>query len=607
MDRRRVLQQAAALSACGAAPWVHGQAAASAPPDRGRTVLRIPFISPEVGMDPVQINSDSNSNMLISQILESPLMYDYLARPARLLPRTAAQLPEVSADGRVFTVRLKPGIFFADDPAFKGRRRELVAADYVYALKRYYDPQYNSGDLYNYESAKILGLSELRRKAIETRKPFEYDTEVAGARVLDRYTFRIELGAPDPRFVYRFAECGGLGAVAREVVEFYGRDEIPAHPVGTGAYRLKSWRRGSRIVLERSPHFRGETYSGTPAATPLAQETARFLAGRALPLADEIVVDIVEEAQPRWLSFLDGTYAWLNVPGPFVPRAVPGGRLAPYLARRGIRLQSELEPDMVMTYFNMEHPLVGGYAPDKVALRRAVSLGFDVETFIRQTYGGQAIRAQSTIQPFTSGYDPAYKSEMGDFDPARARALLDVWGYADRDGDGWREQPDGRPLVLKLATQASQQDRATAEIWKRSMDRIGLRIEFEISNWPDLLKRTRAGSLMMWGYSWLAGSPDGGPMLGIGYGPNAAESNDARFDLPAFNALYERQQSLPDGPERDAAMREAKNLLVAYMPYKTHAHRMRNDLVQPQVQGYWHHPFMRDTWRYVGIAAPGGA
>jgi ABC-type transport system substrate-binding protein len=95
-------------------------------------------------------------------------------------------------------------------------------------------------------------------------------------------------------------------------------------------------------------------------------------------------------------------------------------------------------------------------------------------------------------------------------------------------------------------------------------------------------------------------------MLGIGYGPNAAESNDARFDLPAFNALYERQQSLPDGPERDATMREAKNLLVAYMPYKTHAHRMRNDLVQPQVQGYWHHPFMRDTWRYVGIAAPGG-
>jgi ABC-type transport system substrate-binding protein len=575
--------------------------AARAAADQRRKVLRIPFNSAEVGFDPVQINSDSNSNTVISQIFEAPLMYDYLARPVRLLPRTAAEMPEVSADGRVFTVRLKPGIHFADDAAFKGRRRELVAADYVYALKRYYDPQYNSGDLYNYESVRILGLSELRQQAIRDKSPFDYDSEVAGARVLDRYTFRIELGVSDPRFIYRLAECGGLGAVAREVVEYYGRDEVPAHPVGTGAYRLRSWRRGSRIVLERSPGFRGEVYAGSPAATPLAREIAAGLAGRPLPLADEIVIDIVEETQPRWLSFLDGSYAWLNVPGPYVPLAAPNGKLAPYLERRGIRLQTSLAADMVMTYFNMEHPLVGGYTADRTALRRAIALAFDGDTFIRQIYGGQAIRAQSTITPFTSGYDPAYKSEMGDHDPLRARALLDLFGYVDRDGDGWREQPDGRPLVLKLATQASQLDRASSEIWKRSMDRVGLRIEFEISNWPDLLKRTRAGSLMMWGYSWLAGSPDGGPMLGIAYGPNAAESNDARFDLPAFNRLFERQQSLPDGPQREAVMREAKNLLVAYMPYKTHVHRMRTDLLQPQVQGYWHHPFMRDFWRFIDV------
>jgi len=601
MERRDVLQQALALSAMGAT----AQAGAVEPSRHGAatTTVRYPLITPEVGFDPVQINSDGVSNELISQILESPLMYDYLARPPRLMPRTAAQMPEVSPDGRVFTVRLKPGIYFSDDQAFKGRKRELVAADYVYALMRYYDPQYNSGDLYRFESLKLLGLSERRDQALKQKKPFDYDTPAAGARVIDRYTFRIELGEASPRFVFLLAEAGLIGAVAREVVEFYGRDNIPAHPVGTGAFVLKSWRRGSRIVLERSPSFRGEVYEGTPAADPLAQEAARALAGRQLPLAHELVFDVVEEAQPRWLSFLDGSYHVLNVPGPFVPRAVPGGKLAPYLAKRGIQLQQQLAADMVMTYFNMEHPLVGGYAPHQVALRRAIALGFDSQAFIRQTYGGVAIRAQSPLTPFTSGYDPAYKSEMGDFDPQRAAALLDAFGYLDRDRDGWREQPDGSPLVLQLASQAQQQDRNTNDLWRRCLERIGLRIEFEISNWPDLLKRTRAGSLMMWGYAWQSASPDGSQMLGIAYGPNAAESNDARFDLPAFNALYEKQAAMTDGPQREAVMREAKNLMVAYMPYKTHAHRIRNDLLQPQVEGYWRHPFMRDFWRFVGLRA----
>jgi len=86
-------------------------------------------------------------------------------------------------------------------------------------------------------------------------------------------------------------------------------------------------------------------------------------------------------------------------------------------------------------------------------------------------------------------------------------------------------------------------------------------------------------------------------------GPNASESNDAHFSLPAYDRLFERQAVLPDGPEREALMRKAKNLLAAYMPYKAHAHSIANDLLQPRVRGYWRHPFMRDLWRYVGVDA----
>ena len=575
-----------------------------APPTRLRT-LHLPFNAPETVLDPVQTNSDANTSQLLSNIIEAPLTFDYLARPVKLALATAAAMPEVSSDGRVFTVRLEPGVFFADDPAFQGKPRELVAEDYVYAIKRFYDPTYNSSDLYLFESLKLPGLSELRQQAIRDKKPFDYDTAVDGVRALDRHTLRITLGVSDPRFVYLLATPQYTGAVAREVVAFYG-EAIGEHPVGTGAFKLRSWRRGSRIELERNPGFREMTYRGTPAADPVAQRAAAALEGRRLPLADRVVIDIIEEDQPRWLSFLDGSYHWLQVPGPFRGLAAPGGQLAPYLARRGVRLHKQLAPDMTMNFFFMQHPLVGGYTPEKVALRRAIGLAFDGDAFVNHVFGGFGVRAQSTIVPFTSGYDPAYKSEMSEYSPARAKALLDLYGYVDRNGDGWREQPAGSPLELVMASMSSQRDRSTNEIWQRCMRAVGLKMTFDIATWPELLKKSRAGALMMWGYRWAAPSPDGGFFLAIAYGPNASESNDPRFEHAPFDRLFEQQRMLPDGPERDAAMREAKNMLVAYMPFKVHHHNIYLDLVQPWTEGFWRHPFMRDYWRFVDPGEPAG-
>ncbi|MDT7833783.1 ABC transporter substrate-binding protein [Aquabacterium sp. OR-4] len=596
--RRRWLQGLALGASAAALPVPAG-----ARP--GRKVLRLAQQAPETGFDPAQINSDYYSATLIAQMLEPPLGYDYLALPARLVPRTAVALPEASADHRVFTLRIRPGIFYSDDPAFGGRPRELVAADYVYAIKRFFDPQHKSGDLYQFEALKLPGMAALRERALRDKAPFDYDSQVEGLRTLDRYTLRFTLGAPDPRFPFMLATVY-CSPIAREVVAHYGAAQMGAHPVGTGAFRLKRWLRGSRIELERSPGFRGEVYQGQPAAQPLQQALAADLAGQRLPRVDEVVVEVVEEEQPRWLGFLNGRYHQLQVPYGLVPSVAPRGELAPYLVQRGVQMQRQPLADMGMSYFTMTHPVVGGYTPEKVALRRAVALGFDQAGYIRHVLGGQAIIGQSLIGPFTSGYDPAYKSEMGDHDPARAKALLDAYGYVDRNGDGWREMPDGSPLVLEKASLSTQRDRLANEVWKRSMDRIGVRISFRISTWSELLKLTRSGTLMMWGFAWSASSPDGGFFLDTAYGPNAGESNDSRFALPAYDRLVERQKRLPDGPEREAVMREAKNLLAAYMPYKVHGHRIVTDVLKAGTRGYWRHPFMRDTWRYIDVPADDG-
>jgi ABC-type transport system substrate-binding protein len=249
----------------------------------------------------------------------------------------------------------------------------------------------------------------------------------------------------------------------------------------------------------------------------------------------------------------------------------------------------------------MENPVVGGYTPDKVALRRAIALAYDNQAEITQIRKGQMMLAQSILPPATSGYSASFRSELSEHSLARAQALLDLYGYVDRDGDGWRDRPDGSPLQIEYATQADQASRALQELWRKAFDALKIRASFKVAQWPENIKASRAGKLMMWGLAWSATTPDGSYMLDLMYGPSKGQANHARFDLPAYNTLFERQSTLPDGPERDAMIDQMKRLGVAYMPYKINGHRMWSDLLHPWVIGYQRHPFMRENWRYMDI------
>ena len=583
----------------GAALAAQAQAAAASPPK----TLRYAFLVAETTFDPAQI-SDLYSRTVAAGMFDGLLEFEFLARPFRMRPNTAVAMPEVADNFQTFTFKIKPGIYFADDPAFKGQKRELTAEDYVYSLKRHYDPRWKSANLYILENAKILGLTELRKKLMAEKKPFDYDAPVEGLKALDRYTLQIKLGTPTPRFLYNIADGSFTGALAREVVETYG-DKIGEHPVGTGPFVLKSWKRSSRIVLAKNANYRDVFYNEeAPAGDARLQAVAQQFKGKKLPLVDEVQIAIIEESQPRWLSFLNQEADLLDqLPVDFAPSVIPNNQLAPNLAKKGITLVRYPRADVAVSYFGMEHPVVGGYEPHKVALRRAIALAVDVEREIRLVRRGQAVPAQGPVSPQTWGYDPAFKTEMSTFNRARAKALLDLHGYTDKNGDGWRDLPDGKPLLLEYQTSPDQQNRQLNEQWKKNMDAINIRIEFKVAKWPENLKASRAGKLMMWGVGWSAGAPDGDTFLALGYGPNKGGANHARFNLPAFNKLYEQQREMPDGPERMAVMTEAQRLMVAYMPYKVHVHRIFNDLAQPWVQGYSRNIFVRDFWKYVDVDA----
>ena len=598
-SRRALTRSLLALPAAGALP-----AAAQAPATGSAPkVLRYAFRVAETGFDPAQVNDLYSSNV-ISNIFEAPLTYDFLARPVKVIPNTAEALPEVSADFTSLTVRLKRGIYFQEHPAFKGEPRELVAQDYVYSIKRIYDPKFKSPRVYLLESAGILGMSEIRAATLKGAK-FDYDRDVDGIRALDRYTFQLRFAQPNPRFYLYLSDNSFLGAVAREVCERYDEKQLMGHPVGTGPFRLAEWRRSSRIVLERNPGYRQEHYSASaPATDPVSGEIAARLRGQRLPIIDRVEVYIVEENQPRWLAFLNNEHDLIDeLPYDLADLAIPGGQLAPALKRRNIRMERAPRANVDMALFNMEHPVVGGYAPERVALRRAVGLAYNVNDEIRLVRKGQSVPSQSPVPPTVPGYDPGFRSEMSEFSRVRARALLHAFGYVDRDGDGWRELPDGTPFVLEMATQPDQLSRQLDELWKRAMTSVGLRIDFKTAKWPENLKNSRAGKLMMWRVGWVAAQPDGDTFLALGFGPNKGQANHARFDLAAYNRLYREQRMLPDGPQREQLFHEAKRLFVAYAPYKFVGHRIETAVSHPWVIGYRRHPFMRDFWKYIDIDA----
>jgi len=518
-------------------------------------ILRITFQAAETGFDPVKV-SDYYSGMVISGIFDPLLTYDYLARPAQLVPNTAGEMPRISGDGKTYTVKVKPGIFFADDAVFKGAKRELTALDYAYSLRRFLDPKNNSPYAFLFEGVA----------AIETP---------------GRHTLVIRLKNTDLNFSHVLA-FPLAGAVAREAIEHYG-DESAAHPVGSGPFRLKRYTRSSKVVLEANPGFR---------------EVLRD--GRRLPLIQGVEISIMEETQSRWLAFQRGEtdmgYQLSEVAPVFM---TDDGQLRQEFAKRGIRLERTVDPEIIYLYFNMQDKTVGGLGKERIALRRAIAMAYKVEDLIRIIRKGQSIRAYYPIPPGVAGHDPDYRSSIP-HDPRAANALLDKFGYR-KGPDGYRRMPNGDALVIRFSSTPSERDRQYDELMKRSLDAIGVRLEIHKDRFPELIKLENQCRLMMRIAAWIADYPDGDNFMQLLYGPNSGQSNNACYRSAEYDRRYEKSRLLPHGPERDKLYREMARVMETDTVWLLADSRYRNVLLQPRVQGFKKHPVLHEEWLYIDL------
>jgi ABC-type transport system substrate-binding protein len=592
----RFRQSALATAALAAIFTVQGAAAGGAaalkPPGPHDKVLRTFLSTGETALDPATA-SDIATLALLENVFDPLLRYAYLARPVRLQANTVRDMPRLDNDGVTYTFHLRPGVYFTPDPVFNGKRREVTADDYVYSIKRLYDPVLKSPWLFLFDG-KLAGDAALKKR-------FDHATAIPGLQAVDRYTLKIRLNAPDPNFLFYLA-MPATSVVAREAAQAYGA-QLGNHPIGTGPFMVGEWKRSDRITLLANPGFRDTVFHAGPDTPPETRSYAAKLEGKRLPLVQRIEVKVMEEYQSRVLGFLNGEFDYIEqVPESMRDMVLAGDpvpRLKPELARRGM----ELSPfPMLQTYYmwmNMDDPVVGGYGKEKIALRRAIALSYNGPEDVALLKKGLALPAQSPLPPNVRGYDPAYRSPVA-YDPALARALLDRFGYK-MGRDGFRTLPDGRPLLLTMHTEPTTVGRLRDELWRKSLHAIGLRVQFKSDKKTEIIKASRLGKVMMFETNWIADFPDGDNYYQLLYGPNSGRANYARFNLPAYNTRYEQARTMDDTPARRALYRDMNQLIHAYTPWVLLTHPISADIRQPWLKNYKRHPVEQTSWRYLDI------
>lgn len=507
-------------------------------------------------LDPAKA-SNIYANFLAVNLFDTLYRYKYLARPYQLQPNLAEGMPQVSADGLIYTIRIKPGVHFIDDAAFpEGKGRAVRAADFVYSIKRHFDPAARAQGAWLWQS-RIVGLDEWKDNGAD------YDEDVAGLRALDERTIQIQLISPFPQLTHTLAQ-GFAAIVPREAVEHYG-SEFAVRPVGSGPYRLAALN-SARAVLVRNAGFRSEPFSLEAEGYDPATQSGfglEQLADRVPPFSDRIEIEFISEDAARWNAFIAGEVDFIKVPVTqfdqvLASRAPPA--LTPAMAER-YHLAASLESGFVHTDFNMDDRRIG-YHPDpdqdarNHALRCAIIKAFDWDRRNEVFYYGIGQVFPGIIPPVAAEFDPAEDRAAVTRDLNGARTLL--------SGFGWT--PANLP-ELEYGFTASVTERQMFEQFRSFMADIGYPQEkirpLTYATYGDYARAYLNHEVMLATTAWTMDYPDAENTMQLFFGPNASPgSNTANYNNEEFNRLYRSSATMQPSPLRTAMYRNMNRLVV---------------------------------------------
>jgi len=507
-------------------------------------------------LDPIHA-SNIYANFLVVNLYDTLYRYSYLARPYQLTPNLAEALPEISADGLIYTIRLKSGVHFVDDAAFpEGRGRLLRAEDFVYSMKRHFDPAMRSQGNWMWQG-KIVGLDEWKENGAD------YAADVPGLKALDERTIQIQLVSAFPQLVHTLAQ-GYAAIVPQEAVERYG-SEFGIHPVGSGPFSLLSFD-STRAVLERNPGFRTEPFNLEAEGYDAASQSIyglESLEGLSPPFADQVEIDFIAEDAARWNTFSSGLLDYVKVPVTqfdqvLAQRNPP--RLVPELAER-YHLLANFESGFVHTDFNMDDPRIGHH-PDAEqdernrALRCAITSAFDWQRRNEIFYSGLGQVFPGAIVPTTPEFDPDQNPEAVTRNLDAARSLL--------RNHGWNA---GNLPELEYGLPSSVTERQMFEQFRSFMTDIGYPEEkirpLTFASYGDFARAFLNREVMLITNAWTMDYPDTENTMQLYFGPNASPgANNANYRNPEYDRLYRSAASMPESPMRTAIYRKMNQMLI---------------------------------------------
>ena len=637
--------------------------------EREANILYSSFRERPKHLDPARAYS-SNEYDFIGQIYEPPFQYHYLKRPYQLVPLTAERVPvPVYLDQQrrrlpanapaariaysVYELRIRPGITFQPHPAFvrtaggafqaltpaidalrdfrETGTRELTAADYVYQIKRLAHPKLHSPIL-SVMNEYIVGMKEYARTLTRAYRELTRDGEdgvyldlgrypLAGAEVVDRYTFRVTIAGKYPQFLYWMA-MPFFAPMPAEVDQFFSQPGMARknltldwYPVGTGPYMLTENNPNRKMVLERNPNYHGEAY---PAEGEPEDAGAGLLAdaGRPLPFVDKVIFSLEKEGIPYWTKFVQGYYDRSGVLAESFDQAIrfSGGEaaLSETMEEKGITLVTSVQTSSYYLGFNMLDPVVGGTGESARKLRRALSIAIDYEEYISIFLNGRGIPAQGMLPPGIFGYQEGqtginpYVYDWGDGQPKRksideARRLLAEAGYPNG-----QDHKSGRPLLLYFDTPSTGPEQKAQLDWMRKqLAKLDIQLVVRATDYNRFQEKMRKGDAQLFEWGWNADYPDPENFFFLLYGPNKKVGGDgenaSNYDSAEFNRLFERMKNMENTPERRAIIEQMQQTLRRDAPWIWGYHPKRFTLQHAWVYNAKPNHMANNTLKYLRI------
>lgn len=581
------------------------------PAAREPVTLRLASGTPRT-LDPHLANTTASMEQC-ALAYEAPLEYDPFD-PARLRPCLLASMPEVSADGLKWTLRLRDDVRFAASPCFPdGKGRAVTSADLMFSLKRLATLE-RSGGYWLIEDA-IFGLAKFRDAGTVVPGGKENDAwwkhidePVSGLKAIDAKTLEITLTAPmaDFRYTLTFVH---FAPVAREAVR---AGTLETTPVGTGPFVLARSDDNSN-TWTRNPDYRRVTLSGVPASSPL-----KAFEGRALPLVDRVEYTFVDWDGSPMAGLVAGKlhWAWVNIAEALDLDALKAGKspqdaLKKNLREKGLILTPRPEPILDYIAFNMRDPVVGTPAGKTgTALRKALALATDREKLIRECLNFAGTPANGLTRPGLFGHDP--KAALGNqrHDPAEGRRLLEEAGFkVTKEGEAWiaRDSLGNQPEIGLLLRANDERAKREARIWEASWGQVGVRANVECLTFNEFLKRTDEGTCQASNHGWVYDVPDATNMLQLLYGPSIdAFLNYSNFLSAKYDELYKKMLATPEdngkqSAERRQTCREMHAILDAETPWITVSWRVGYTLAAKELVIPEENPFRYGMAKYAAL------